>query len=117
MLITTRTVMGGRNPFLGIAYIVVGGICILMGAIFTGTHLIKPRSASLRTADLINRAAGNLAIIHISLGTKIPAQGLVGGAKPLDLLPAAMKCFATRRSSTSFMAVFHDLIGLLLLAD
>jgi LEM3 (ligand-effect modulator 3) family / CDC50 family len=43
MLISTRTVMGGRNPFLGIAYIVVGAICILMGAIFTGTHLIKPR--------------------------------------------------------------------------
>jgi len=43
ILISTRTVMGGRNPFLGIAYIVVGGICVLMGALFTATHLIKPR--------------------------------------------------------------------------
>ncbi|KAJ9666091.1 alkylphosphocholine resistance protein lem3 [Coniosporium apollinis] len=43
ILISTRTVMGGKNPFLGIAYIVVGGICILLGAIFTATHLIKPR--------------------------------------------------------------------------
>ncbi|KAL8691774.1 MAG: hypothetical protein Q9218_003075 [Villophora microphyllina] len=43
ILISTRTVMGGKNPFLGIAYIVVGGICILLGAIFTITHLIKPR--------------------------------------------------------------------------
>ncbi|KAF2810746.1 Lem3/Cdc50 [Mytilinidion resinicola] len=43
ILISTRTVMGGKNPFLGIAYVVVGGICILLGALFTATHLIKPR--------------------------------------------------------------------------
>lgn len=44
ILISTRTVMGGKNPFLGIAYIVVGGLCILLGALFLATHLIKPRS-------------------------------------------------------------------------
>ena len=43
LLISTRTVMGGKNPFLGIAYIVVGGVCILLGAVFTATHIIKPR--------------------------------------------------------------------------
>lgn len=43
IIISTRTVMGGKNPFLGIAYIVVGGICVLLGAIFTVAHLIKPR--------------------------------------------------------------------------
>ncbi len=43
IVISTRTVMGGKNPFLGIAYIVVGGICVLLGALFTATHLIKPR--------------------------------------------------------------------------
>lgn len=43
IIISTRTVMGGKNPFLGIAYVVVSGICILLGALFTVTHLIKPR--------------------------------------------------------------------------
>ncbi|KAL8948465.1 MAG: hypothetical protein Q9222_005353 [Ikaeria aurantiellina] len=43
ILLSTKTVMGGKNPFLGIAYIVVGGICIVLGALFTITHLIKPR--------------------------------------------------------------------------
>ncbi|RKF54673.1 Meiotically up-regulated gene 89 protein [Erysiphe neolycopersici] len=43
IIISTRTVMGSRNPFLGIAYIVVGGICIILGTLFTVTHLIWPR--------------------------------------------------------------------------
>lgn len=47
ILISTRTVMGGRNPFLGIAYIVVAGVCVLLGALFTATHLIKPRFVAL----------------------------------------------------------------------
>ncbi|KAF3483582.1 LEM3/CDC50 family protein [Arthroderma uncinatum] len=43
MVITTRSVMGGKNPFLGIAYVVIGGLCILLGTIFTFVHLVKPR--------------------------------------------------------------------------
>jgi hypothetical protein len=43
LVITTRTVMGGRNPFLGIAYVVVAGICVLLGILFLAAHLVKPR--------------------------------------------------------------------------
>lgn len=35
--------MGGKNPFLGIAYIVVGAICLIAGTIFTVANVVKPR--------------------------------------------------------------------------
>lgn len=43
IVISTRTVMGGKNPFLGIAYVVVSGLCVLLGALFTARHLFQPR--------------------------------------------------------------------------
>lgn len=43
ILLSTRTVMGGKNVFMGIAYVVVGAICIVIGVLFTAANLIKPR--------------------------------------------------------------------------
>lgn len=43
LLISTRTVIGGKNDFLGIAYIVVGGLCMVLGVVFTVAHLVRPR--------------------------------------------------------------------------
>ncbi|CAG7935030.1 unnamed protein product, partial [Penicillium olsonii] len=43
ILISTRTALGGKNPFMGIAYVVVGGVCVLLGALFTVAHLVRPR--------------------------------------------------------------------------
>jgi hypothetical protein len=43
IVISTRTVMGGKNSFLGIAYVVIGGLCIVLGVLFTVAHLIRPR--------------------------------------------------------------------------
>merc|ERR1712203_119057 len=39
VIISTTGILGGKNPFLGIAYIVVGCICFLMGIIFLFIHL------------------------------------------------------------------------------
>ncbi|KAJ2904208.1 Meiotically up-regulated protein [Zalerion maritima] len=69
IVLSTRTVMGGRNPFLGIAYVVVGGICIILGAIFTVTHLIKPRKLGDHTYLSWNNApAGKTAAAGPSTG-------------------------------------------------
>lgn len=67
ILLSTRTIMGGRNPFLGIAYVVVGGICIVLGALFTATHLIKPRLVGILTwlkrPDLAGHKGGFCSLI------------------------------------------------------
>lgn len=43
IVITTLSVMGGKNNFLGILWLVVGGFCIALALVFLVTNLIKPR--------------------------------------------------------------------------
>ncbi|KAJ1734192.1 alkylphosphocholine resistance protein lem3 [Coemansia biformis] len=43
IVISTTSFIGGRNPVLGIAFIVVGGLCVLLGCIFAIRHLYRPR--------------------------------------------------------------------------
>jgi len=43
VVLSTATWIGGKNPFLGWAYIVVGIICFVQGVIFALKHKISPR--------------------------------------------------------------------------
>lgn len=41
--LTTRSVIGGKNPFLGISWIVCGALCLIIGLIFLIINVIFPR--------------------------------------------------------------------------
>lgn len=43
VVLSTTTWIGGKNPFLGWAYIVIGIICFLLGVAFAIKHTISPR--------------------------------------------------------------------------
>eukprot|EP00929_Paragymnodinium_shiwhaense_P108565 TRINITY_DN74885_c0_g1_i1.p1 TRINITY_DN74885_c0_g1~~TRINITY_DN74885_c0_g1_i1.p1 ORF type:complete len:436 (+),score=53.75 TRINITY_DN74885_c0_g1_i1:123-1430(+) len=42
-VVTTTSVLGGRNDFLGYGYIVVGCCCLIFGATFLWQNIVKPR--------------------------------------------------------------------------
>lgn len=42
-VIATTSIIGGKNPFLGIAYVVIGGISAVFAILFLSAHIIKPR--------------------------------------------------------------------------
>ncbi|KAJ3175802.1 hypothetical protein HK101_010580, partial [Irineochytrium annulatum] len=43
IVISTVSILGGKNPFLGVAYMAVGALCWVLGIVFLLRHMIKPR--------------------------------------------------------------------------
>lgn len=46
VVISTASWLGGKNPFLGYSYIVVGVLCLICAVIFIAKQVIAPRSVS-----------------------------------------------------------------------
>ncbi len=43
IVISTVSFLGGKNPFLGTAYIVVGAVCVVLGLVFLVRQMVSPR--------------------------------------------------------------------------
>ncbi|XP_059661918.1 ALA-interacting subunit 1 isoform X2 [Cornus florida] len=43
LVLSTASWLGGKNKFLGVAYLTVGGLCFFLAMAFTVVYLVKPR--------------------------------------------------------------------------
>jgi hypothetical protein len=43
LVLSTTSWIGGRNNFIGVAYVAIGGICLLLAMGFVVLYVLKPR--------------------------------------------------------------------------
>lgn len=57
LVLSTTTWIGGKNDFLGVAYVTVGGICLFLAICFMVLYVFKPRTIGDPTYLSWNRSA------------------------------------------------------------
>lgn len=43
LVLSTTTWIGGKNDFLGVAYLTIGGLCLFLATCFILVYVVKPR--------------------------------------------------------------------------
>jgi hypothetical protein len=73
--LTTNTPLGGRNPYVGIAYMAIAGLSVLLGVLFSLRQIIKPRyvihSLLLLLYIFTTSSLENSVILESYLGTDL----------------------------------------------
>lgn len=67
IVLSGTSFLGARNPFMGLAYIIMGCACAFLGVVFLGWHFFRPRYVEKRMHDQVDCSShmiytGNLAI-------------------------------------------------------
>lgn len=75
LVISTSTTLGGRNPFMGIAYLVVAGVCFLLGVLFLIKHLITPRKLGDHSYLTWNNDGQGATATGVNRGDREEARG------------------------------------------
>ncbi|CAN6285917.1 unnamed protein product [Urochloa humidicola] len=44
LVLSTTSWIGGKNKFIGVAYLIVGGLCLFLALVFVVLYMIKPRT-------------------------------------------------------------------------
>ncbi|KAG1138508.1 hypothetical protein G6F37_010465 [Rhizopus arrhizus] len=60
LVLSTTTSLGGRNSYLGVAYMAIGGICIFIGILFSLRQIFKPRKLGDESYLSWNQPGGGL---------------------------------------------------------
>jgi len=51
LVLSTTSWIGGKNNFIGVAYLTVGGFCLFLALLFVVLYMIKPRYNVLFLSD------------------------------------------------------------------
>jgi len=44
LVLSTTSWIGGKNKFIGVAYLIVGGLCLFLALVFVVLYMFKPRT-------------------------------------------------------------------------